>query len=722
MAALQTIRNRGILLVSVIAIALFLFVIGDFLRGGEVLFQQSKQNVGEINGEKVSIQEYQNLTKEYQDFYEVMSQKSSFSEQELNQINDEAWNSYIQNQLIKKECDELGIAVSDDEVSEIIRSGQSQYLQTPIFMNQQGRYDYANVQTFLNAYKEAKDNGQLNSDFEKVYSYYMFVQKAIRNQLLAQKYQALLATSFLSNPVEAKVSFESRTSQTDILLAAVPMSSIADKDVNITDEEIQKKYNEEKEKFALPQETRDIKFIDVVVTPSADDKAETEKDMNACSDKLAAAQNATEAGEVVRANASILPYTNVFKAKEAFTLSSGNIRFSAISNLLDSAAVGSVSKPVYDASTNLYYTVKVLDKATKADSVLIRQIGVTGKDEKDSDAKADSILNAIKGGASFKDIAKKYAQKGDSSWVVSSQFANAQLDDDNIKFINTIYSTSKGETVKVKFANGANVILQVIDQKDFKPMYNVAAVVKSLEFSNETFNNEYNKFASFVSANQTAKALEDNAAKSGYTVYPIENLSSASHNIYNIKGTHDALRWVFENAEVGNVSEIYDCGDHNHLIVVALTGINEKGYYSIDKVKEYLKQQIMNDKKAEKIIASAKNAKDFASAAKVANAVTDTVRNITFANPTFVRSINASESVLSAAASKAQNGKFVGPVKGNYGVYMFQVINKNKSAEKFDAKAEQTTAAQNISRSAFYGIMQVLTKNANVTDTRYKFF
>lgn len=722
MAALQTIRNRGILLVSVIALALFLFVIGDFLRGGEVLFQQSKQNVGEINGEKVSIQDYQNLTKEYQNFYEVMSQKASFSEQELNQINDEAWNSYIQNELIKKECEALGIAVTDDEVSEILRSGQSQFLQTPIFMNQQGRYDYANVQAFLNAYKQAKENGQLSNEYEKIYDYYMFAQKAIRNQLLAQKYQALLANSFLSNPVEAKVSFESRTSQTDILLAAVPMSSIADKDVNVTDEEIQKKYNEEKEKFALPQETRDIKFIDVVVTPSADDKAETEKDMNACSDKLAAAQNATEAGEVVRANASILPYSNVFKAKEAFTLSSGNIRFSAISNLLDSAAVGSVSKPVYDASTNLYYTVKVLDKATKADSVLIRQIGVTGKDEKDSDAKADSILNAIKGGASFKDIAKKYAQTGDSSWVVSSQFANAQLDDDNIKFINTIYSTSKGETVKVKFANGANVILQVIDQKDFKPMYNVAAVVKTLEFSNETFNNEYNKFSSFVSANRSVKELEDNAAKNGYTVYPIENFSSATHNIYNIKGTHDAVRWVFENAEVGDISDIYDCGDHNHLMVVALTGINEKGYYSIDKVKEFVKQQIVNDKKAEKIIASAKNAKSFAEAAKVANAVTDTVRNITFAAPTFVRSINASEAVLSAAAAKAQNGKYVGPVKGLYGVYMFQVINKNKTAEKFDAKAEQATAAQNISRSAFYGIMQVLTKNANITDTRYKFF
>ena len=443
--------------------------------------------------------------------------------------------------------------------------------------------------------------------------------------------------------------------------------------------------------------------------------------MNACSDKLAAAQNATEAGEVVRANASILPYSNVFKAKEAFTLSSGNIRFSAISNLLDSAAVGSVSKPVYDASTNLYYTVKVLDKATKADSVLIRQIGVTGKDEKDSDAKADSILNAIKGGASFKDIAKKYAQTGDSSWVVSSQFANAQLDDDNIKFINTIYSTSKGETVKVKFANGANVILQVIDQKDFKPMYNVAAVVKTLEFSNETFNNEYNKFSSFVSANRSVKELEDNAAKNGYTVYPIENFSSATHNIYNIKGTHDAVRWVFENAEVGDISDIYDCGDHNHLMVVALTGINEKGYYSIDKVKEFVKQQIVNDKKAEKLIAKLAGVNSIA-AAKAKGAQIAPVNQITFASPVFVVTTGASEPALSGAVAATKQGQFSKhAVKGNAGVYLFQVTKKQSRGQKFDAKAMMQRLAQRNMQAAG-NFMQELFINADIKDHRVNFF
>ena len=65
---------------AAIAVALFLFVIGDALRGGESIWNQSKMNVGQVNGEKVTIQEYQDMTREYQIFYEVMSQKSNFTE------------------------------------------------------------------------------------------------------------------------------------------------------------------------------------------------------------------------------------------------------------------------------------------------------------------------------------------------------------------------------------------------------------------------------------------------------------------------------------------------------------------------------------------------------------------------------------------------------------------------------------------------------------------
>ena len=220
MATLGKIRKHGVLLVTVIAVALFLFVAGDLFRGAEGLLQQRGQNVGEINGKSMNIQDYQALVDEYQTYYEVLNGTSSFSEDQLAQIKDEAWQNFVQNELIGKECEALGLTVTDNEVLDVIKSGASQMLQVPLFMNQQtGRYDYTQLQQFLNEYNQLKSDGQqIPEAYTKIYKYYMFAQKQIRTQYLTQKYQVLLSKLLMSNPVEAKMNFEARTNESDIIL------------------------------------------------------------------------------------------------------------------------------------------------------------------------------------------------------------------------------------------------------------------------------------------------------------------------------------------------------------------------------------------------------------------------------------------------------------------------------------------------------------------------
>lgn len=715
MAALQKIRSHGVLLVGIIALALALFVIGDALRGGESLWNQSKQQVGEVDGEAMSIQEYQELTKATQNFYEIARQQSSFSEEEINQINDEAWNNHVQSMLIQKECDKLGLAVSDDEVAEVIKNGYSQFLQIPYFMNQQTqRYDYSIVNQILTEYKSQKEAGQQNETLDKLYNYYIYAQKQIRNQLLMQKYQVLLTSLFTSNPVEAKLSFDSRATQTDVLLASIPFTAVDDKDIKIEDSDLKNKYNEEKEKFVSENETRDLKVIDVIVKASDADKAETQKDMEEVAAQLANASNAKTIKQVVRDASSLMPYSNVLKAKDAFQ--SGT--FTMIGDLVDSLAVGETSKVAYNQEYNAFYAVKLLDRVQKADSVCFRQIGVTGKDEKDIAAKADSIQKAIAAGADIKDIAKKYAQTADSAWVATQQFANASLDEDNTNLVNTIYSTAAGQTNQVKLANGNIIVIKVDQTKAVKTLYNAACVVKSLDFSNDTFNDTYNKLSSFVATNNTVEKLEAEAAKAGYVVTPLNNVQNSAHVISNIRGTHDALKWAFDEAKVGQVSELYESTDRTHIIVVALDGINKKGYLSQEKVNDYLTSQVRNEKKAEKIFTTVK---DFASASTYKGVQIDTVKNISFAVPTFVTSTNVSEAILSAVAAKTEQGQSSKAVKGNFGVYALKVLAKKQSAEKFDAKSEESLLSQQNLRNATNGIMQVLYKNAKVVDNRYKF-
>lgn len=716
MAALQKIRSKGVLLVSIIALALFLFVAGDLFRGLESLFQSSNQQVGEVNGKTVSIQEYQKMVDDLQTYYEIVQQKSSFNEDELNRIKDEAWQTFVQSELIKNQCDELGIAVTDDEISDIVKSGMSQMLQVPVFMNQQtGRYDYATVNAFLAEYKKLKDSGtQIPETYEKIYKYYLFAQRQIRDQLLTQKYQVLLSQAFLSNPEEAKLAFAGRTEESDLLLAALPAASVSDDAVNVTDEELKNKYNEDKEQYKQYIETRDVKVIDVQVTASNADKKAAEAEMADAASKLASATNNTTAGNVVRQTTSLLAYSDVYKTKDAFP--------AMISSNLDSAAVGSVKAPAYDAMTNTYYTYKVLGKKTEADSVLFRQVGVIGKDEADIAKKADSIMTALNSGANFKDLAKKYNQTGDSTWLNTAQFQTSQVDGDNALFINTLYGMNTGEVKKLKMENGTTVILQVMKTANPVTKYNVAAVVKELKFSDDTYSKEYNKFSSFVAENKTLKQIEANAAKSGYTVRPINDVTSSAHGIANIRATREALKWVFDEAKVGDISQLYECGSNDHLMIVALTGINEEGYRSEAKLKEMLTEEIKQEKKVAKLYESAKNVKSIAEAKKLKDVVVDTIKHVSFASPTYIASTGASEPMVGAVAAKTAKGAFAGPVKGNNGVYMFQVINKTKTAEKFDAKSEETAAAMNDFRAVSNTIINTLYLKANVKDKRYKFF
>lgn len=715
MAAIQTIRKRGVLLVSVIAVALFLFVAGDLFRGLESVFQNSSQQVGEVDGKSLSIQDYQKMIDEFQTYYEVAQQKSSFSEDELNRIKDEAWQTFIQAELIKNECDALGLSVSDEEVSEVIKSGFNQMLQVPIFMNQQtGRYDYSQVSTFLSEYKKMKDAGtQVPEMYEKVYKYYMFAQRQVRDQLLSQKYQALISNCFLSNPVEAKLAFEGRTSEADILLAAIPASSISDDAVTVTDEEIKAKYNEDKAKYEQYIETRDIKIIDIQVVANDADKKAAEQELTEAAQKLEAAEDNTAAGNAVRQATSMMPYYDVYKTKDAFP--------AMISSKLDSTAVGTVTKPVYDAMTNTYYTYKMLGKTTQVDSVLFRQMGVIGKDEADIAKKADSIMTALNGGAKFKDIAKKYNQTGDSVWIATSQFQNAPLDADNTKYINTIYAMTAGENKKLVLENGNTVILQVMKTANPVTKYNVAVVIKELKFSDETYSHEYNKFSSFIAENPTLDQIEANAAKNGYTVRPIEDVTTSTHGISGIRSTRDALKWVFNEAKVGDISQLYECGNNDRLLLVALTGINEQGFRSVEKLKETITEELKNEKKIEKIYESIKSIKSVAEA-KAKNAVIDTVKHVSFASPSFIAATSASEPLVGAVAAKTAKGAFAGPIKGNAGVYAFQIINKTKTSEKFDDKAEQASLATNAFRAASSNIINTLYLNAKVKDNRYKFF
>lgn len=713
MAALGKIRSHGAILVGVIGAALLAFIAEEAFRSCDSAKNESRQQIGEVLGEKINMQEYQKLVDEYTNVIKITQGRENLSDDELNQLKDVVWNTYVQNRIIENEAKKLGLVVTDKELQNVLVEGTNPMLMQTPFVNQQtGRFDANMLKKFLNEYKSAKTtNPQMAEQYQSVYDFWGFVEKSLRQQLLAQKYQALFANCFLSNPVSAKMAFKDENEESNIQLAAFPYSDINDKDVKVEESDIKAKYDELKERFKQYQETRDIKYVDFQVFASSADKAALNKDFAQYDKELAEAADPTQ---LMHKSSSLVNYLGIPQTKAAFPQD--------IAARLDSVAVGSTTGVVENKQDNTLNIIKLLSRQELPDSVQFRAIQVGGATVDAARATADSIYKALEGGADFEALAKKYNQTGEKNWLTSAQYQNApSMDNDTREYINTLNTLGVNGVKNLEMQQG-NLIIQVTDRKGMTTKYVAAVIKKDIKFSKDTYNAAYNKFSQFVSENQTLEGIEKNAAKFGYKVQERNDVTTSDHYVAGIHGTRDAMKWLFD-AKDGSISPLYECGDNDHLLVLALTKTHEKGYRSLDdeKVKEYVKQQVLKDKKAEKIMAKLNGVKNI-QAAKAKGAKIADLNQVTFASPAFVPAVGASEPALSGAVAATAKGKFSShAVKGEVGVYLFQVKSKTMRPGKFnDQEVEQRLKQKAMQYAGNF--MQELYIKANVVDNRYLFF
>lgn len=713
MAALGKIRSKGVILISILGFALFAFIAEELFRSCESSRNESRQQVGEVLGDKVNVQDFQKLVDEYTNVIKMTQGRDNLTDDDLNQVKDVVWNTFVQTEIISKEASKLGLQVTDQELQNILNAGTNpMLLQTPFVNQQTGRFDANLLKKFLAEYKQAQTtNPQMAEQYQGIYNFWTFIEKSLRQQVLAQKYQSLLAGCLISNPVSAKMAYTDENQESNIQLASFAYSSINDNKVKISDADLKAKYEELKPRFKQYEETRSIKYVDYQVLPSASDRAALNKTVAGYVQSL---KETADPVEIVRNSGSLVTYLGIPQTKAAFPTD--------IAARLDSMAVGSTSAPVENKLDNTINVVKLISKVQLPDSVQFRAIQVGGATPADAAKTADSIFTALKSGAEFEAIAKKYGQTGEKNWITSNQYQNAtSMDADTKSYIESLNTLPVNEIKNLKLTQG-NLILQITDRKAMTDKYVAAVIKKPIEFSKNTYSAAFNKFSQFVSESQTLEAMQKNASKYGYKVQERMDIRNSEHYVAGIHGTREALKWIFETDE-NKVSQLYECGDNDHLLVLVMTKINKKGYRSLDdeNVKNYVKQEVLRDKKAEMLMAKVKGVNSI-SAAKAKGAQVSAVNQVTFAAPVFVQSTGMSEPALSGAVAATAKGKFSSAaVKGNGGVYLFQVLEKKMRPVKFNAKEYEQRQRQKIMQYAG-NFMQELYINANVKDNRYLFF
>lgn len=719
MTALGKIRSKGILLIIIIGLGLFAFIAEEAFRSCNGIKGQNSQQIGEVLGEKIYVQDFQKLLDEYQDAMKLTMRTDNLSEDQLNQLKDQVWQQLVSERVMKEDCKKLGLTVTEDELQNVLNDGTNQLLtQTPFVNQQTGRFDVSILKQFIDAYRkaEASNNSQQLDQMRPAYNYWLFVEKNLRTQLLAQKYQSLLANCVLSNKVEAKMAFNEENEEAQIQLASIAYNTIKDADIKVTDEELKAKYEELKPAFRQQQETRDVKMVDVQVKASATDRAQLQKDMAGYQKQLAAAADPTQ---VVSKSGSMIQYIGLPVSGKAFQ------QYPDIASKIDSMAVGTTGV-VENTKDNTYNIVRILSRTELPDSVEFRQIQVGGKTLEAARASADSIQKALAAGGDFQAIAKRYGQDSTTTWFTGAMYEQATtMSQDNRAYIEALLNGAVGSTQNIELTQG-NVVIQVLNRKAMKSKAVAAVIKKEIRFSDNTYSKAYNRFSQFVTQSQASLAdLQKHATKFGYTVQDLNDFATSSHTVGNVGGSgiRDAIKWIFE-AKEGQVSQLFEAGKENdHLLVLCMTKIHPQGYRPWDdaQVKEILKREVIRDKKAAMIMAKLKGVNSIA-AAQAKGAKVSTVNQITFAAPAFIQATGAAEPALSGAVAATAQGKFCSaPVKGNAGVYVFQVVKKQMRPAKYNEE-QQIQMCRQRAMQYMGNFMQDLVFGAGVVDNRYLFF
>lgn len=718
MPAIQSIRKHGALLIGIIGAALFAFIAEEAFRSMETTSNASKQQVGLVYGQALNYPEFMEMVNNETEIAK-MQMGGNLTDQQNDRINDQVWQEFVQYQLVKHEADALGLIVTDEEVQQALREGTARSLtQTLPIFSQTGRFDYEALKNFLTEYEKNRKSaqGEQMEQFELWHRLWQYAEAKLRRELLMNKYQILLASTTLSNPVNAEQNFNDRNTLTTATVAALPYVAMKDK-VQVTDDELKAAYEKYKGSFLdfyNLTETRDIKYIDVAVTASQKDQAELDKQMHEVYDKL---NGGEDPAVVLSSTNTLVRYADMAVGAQYFPRD--------IAAKLDSMSVGTTTQPYRNSQDNTMNVVKLIAKTNTADSILYRALFLADADEAKLKTRHDSVMNALNGGADFKAIAKKYGQPADSTWITSSQLDQGANQPDNVKIAKALYEANGLTSIEM---NGGHLVIKVESKKGSAVKYQAAVAKCEIAFSKQTYNDAKNKMNMFLSKNSDLASVEKAAAKEGYQIVDCPNFTHDLHYIGangmnpGVAGSKKAVTWVFDDAKVGQISGMYECGPANdHLLIVGLAGVHEAGYRAWDdkEVKERLTAIVTAEKKKE-LARKQFTAKTIEDAQKnPAVVVTDSVKGSFFQSP-IIPSTKASEPLIAAALNNVKVGACSAPIYGSAGAYIFKVLSHDKGTQKFD-KVKDTEADAQYYNQLTQRFFYYLYKKANVIDNRYKF-
>ena len=358
MATVEKIRSKGGILVGIfVGLALLAFIMMDFMSSGASIFTGSQMEVANINGTSVNIQDFQNKVSEMEEFNKINTGGSAMSEDEAYRLREQVWNQLISQTLLEEQYEQIGIAVSSDELMDMVtgRNIHPAISQHPLFANQQtGVFDRQAVVSFL----------QNKSQDPTAYFYWMVMEEQLLNEKLFNKYSTLLKKGLYVPKAWKDSEIAARSKSVDFDYITVRFTSVADSLVSVSETEINAYYKKNRDDFKQ-NASRNIEYITFDIVPTEADRMAAQDWINELIPNFSSAE--TDPIQYVNLNSDV-PYNG--RNQRAAELSS------QLESFVTSAQVGEVYGPyleneAYKASRLV--AINNIPDSVRARHILVRE-------------------------------------------------------------------------------------------------------------------------------------------------------------------------------------------------------------------------------------------------------------------------------------------------------------------------------------------------------------
>ena len=684
------------------------FILGDLLTSGNTFFRKLQDKAFVVDGSIVSTGEYFDRVTEWEEFQKMISGQNSLDENATSQIRDIVYEQMVKERLLDVQAEKLGLAVSKAELNDLVHGESISPLlqQLPLFTNPEtGMFDRAQLIQFLATINTDEstlpvEQVQMVRQYKSIW---MFIENLIKYQRLEEKYGALLSAAVMPNDVEAKTTFEQSLQGADIMYAVQNYYTIPDSVANVSDADIKRYYNENQHLFKTNVPMAKITYFSKEIVPSDEDFDKVEAETSAVYDRLLTTENVAS----VVSEYSDRPYVDAYLASNLLTADERSF--------VETAEVSDVHGPFRDG--NSFKLFKYVGKTVAPDSARIRMIGLPHSMANDSlvTALIDSLHTEIVGGANFADIANELnpqSNGGEIGWVREIDLAQA-----GPGIAQKVFSTSAGSVAKVEMP-GQRSLIYVEEKTAPVTKYKLAVVNMPVIVGDKTQNNIDNELNQFVSDPEVKANFVEKAREQGYGVVPGFTASATDHTLAQIPSSRQILSWAF-NGKEGTIKK-FDLS--NSRIIARVDRLVPAGVAPLSEVSDFIKSILLRDKKAETIIADL-NSKNITTMDGYADAMGSEVDSVKFVDFNTANITNlGNEPVINAYAAYGPLNTVVGPLKGNLGVYVIKVYNREVSEEEYNAESQKAQLQAGTMYRVQTQAMEVLKEKMSVVDNRYKFY